>query len=92
MVRDTSAWVAERTGLKKTEERKKNELRWKRMIAGDIKRVRQEVTFLEKESKGELRLKKKRKLSKLNERCRLKIKGMKTVNEESKQRMLAKSV
>ena len=92
MVRATSAWVAERTGLKKTEERKKNELRWKRMIAGDIKRVRQEVTFLEKESKGELRLKKKRKLSKLNERCRLKIKGMKTVNEESKQRMLAKSV
>ena len=84
--------MAERTGLKKTEDRKKNELRWKRMIAGDIKRVRQEVTFLEKESKGELGLKKKRKLSKLNERYRLKIKGLKTVNEESKQRMLAKSV
>ena len=53
-----SAWVAERIGLKKAEHRKKNEPRWKRRIEGDIKRLRQEVNFLEREVKGELASKK----------------------------------
>ena len=43
------------------------------------------------ESKGELRLKKKTKLSELNERYRVKRKRLKTVTEELKQKMLAKS-
>ena len=58
--------------------RKKNEPRWKRIIEGDIKSLKQEVIFLERESKGELGLKKKGKLSKLNERYRVKSKGLKT--------------
>ena len=82
--------MAERIGLKKAEHRKKNEPRWKRRIEGDLKRLRQEINFLEREVKGVLGLKKKRKLSELSERYRLKIKGLKTMILELKQRMLAK--
>ena len=53
-----------------------------------IKRLRQEVNFLEREIRGELGLKRKRKLSELNERVK---KRLKTVIEEPKQRMIAKS-
>ena len=62
----------------------KNEPKWKRRTEGDIKRLRQEVNFLERGVKGELRLKKKRKLSELNERYRKGRKGLKTVIEELK--------
>ena len=78
-------------GLKKAENSKKNEPRWKRRFEGNTKRLRQELKFLERESKVELRLKKKRKLSELNERCRVKRKGLNTVIEEMNQRMFAKS-
>ena len=90
LIRVASVWVAERIGLKKVEHRKNNEPRWKRRIEGDIKRLRQEANFLESEVKGELGLKKKRKLSELNERYRVKRKELKTMTEELKQRMLAK--
>ena len=46
--------------MKKVEHRKKNETRWKRRIEGDIDRLRQEVKFLERETKRELVLKEKR--------------------------------
>ena len=78
-------------GLKKAEYRKKNEPRWKRRIKRDIKRLIQEVKFLEREVKRELGLKKNRKLSGLNERYRVKREGLKTMIEELKQRMLGKS-
>lgn len=44
--------------LKKAEHREKNRPRRKSKTEGDIKRLRQEVSFLEMESKGELGLKK----------------------------------
>ena len=83
--------MAERIGLKKAEHRKKNERRWKQRIEGDIKKLRQEVDFMEREVKGELGLKKRRKVSELNKKYRVKRKRLKTVIEELKQRMLAKS-
>ena len=49
-----SVWVAEQIGLKKEEHMKKNEPRWKRRIERNIKRLRQEVNFREREIKGEL--------------------------------------
>ena len=52
LIRAASMWMVERIGLKKTEHRKKNELRWKSRTKGDIKRLRQEVNFLERQSKG----------------------------------------
>ena len=63
LIRVASLSVAEQIGLKEADHRKKNEPRGKGMIEGDIKRPRQEVNFLEREVKGELGLKKKRKLS-----------------------------
>ena len=75
LISAASAWVTERIGLKKAEHRKKNEPRWKRRVEGDIKRLRQEFNFLKREVKGELGLKKKRKLSSLNERYRVKEKS-----------------
>ena len=59
LVKATSVWVAERIGLKKTEHRKENQPRWKRRVERDIKRLREEVKFLEMKSKGEVGLKKK---------------------------------
>ena len=91
LIRAANVWVAERIGLKKAKHRKKNEPRWKRRIEADIKMLGQEVNFLEREVKGELGLKKKRKLSELNERYRVKRNRLKTVTEELKQRMIAKS-
>ena len=77
--------------MKKAQHRKKNEPRWKRRIEGDIKRLRQDINILNRVVKRELGLKKKRKLSELNERYRVKRKRLKTVTEGLKQRMLAKS-
>ena len=57
LIRAASAGVAERIGLKKAEHT------WKHRIEGDIKRLNQEFNFLEREVRGELRLKKKHKLS-----------------------------
>ena len=69
LIRSENVWVAEQIGLKKAEHGKKNEPRWKHRIEGDIKRLRQEVNFLESEVKGELGLKKKFKLSELKTKC-----------------------
>ena len=91
LIRAASVWVSERIGLKKAEHRKQNASIWKCSIEENIQRLRQDISFLERESKEELGLKKKRQLSGLNERYRLKRKGLKTLIEELKQRMLAKS-
>ena len=44
LIRAASVWVAERIGLKKAEHTKKNELRWKRRIEGDIMRLRSQLS------------------------------------------------
>ena len=86
-----SVWVTKRVGLKKADNSKKNEPGWKRRVEGNTKRLKQELRFVERESKVELRLKKKRKLSELNERYRKKRKGLNSVIEEMNQKMIAKS-
>ena len=70
---------------------KKNEPRWKRRIYGDIRSLRQVVNILERKSKEGLGGRKQQKLLKLYERYKVKRKGLKTVIEELKKRMLAKS-
>ena len=62
-----SIWVAEQKGLKKIEYRKKNEPRWKRRIEGDIKRLRKDVSILERELKGKIGERKRLKLLQLHE-------------------------
>ena len=56
----------------------------------DIKKLRQVINLLTRDLKGELGLKKKQKMKELYEKYRVKKKGLKTVIEELKQRMLAK--
>ena len=58
LIRAASVWVSEQIGSKKAEHRKKHEPRWKYRIEGDIKKLKQEVNFLEREVKGELGFKK----------------------------------
>lgn len=67
LIRSASVWVAEQLVLRKAEHRKKNEPWWRRRIEGDTKTLKQEVNFLDRESKGELGLKKKLKLRELIE-------------------------
>ena len=77
--------------LKKRYYREKNEPRWKLRIEGDIKKLRQDINVLARDLKGESASKKKQKMKKLYQTYRVKRKGIKTVIEELKQRMLAKS-
>ena len=53
--------------------------------------MRQDVNLLTRDLKGELGSNKKQKMKELYEKYRVKRKGLKTVIEELKQRMLAKS-
>ena len=85
-----SVWVAEQMGLKRFEISLRKEPRWKRRIEGDIKRLRHDINLLNRESKGELGPKKWRKLKDLEEKYGVERKGMKTMNEELKQKILAK--
>ena len=57
LIRAARVWVTERIALKKAEHWKKNDPRWKHRIEGNVKRLIQEVNFLERESKGEQGLK-----------------------------------
>ena len=91
LIKVASVWAAEQIGLKKINYRGKNEPRWKRRIEGDIKKLRQDVNLLKRDLKGELGSKKKQKMKELYEKYRVKKKGLKTVIEGLKQRMLAKS-
>ena len=91
LIKTASAWVTEQIGLKTRDYREKNEPRWKRRIEGDLKKLRQDVNLLTRDLKGKLGSKKKQKMKELYEKYRVKKKGLKTVIEELKQRMLAKS-
>ena len=89
LIKAASLWVAEQIGLKKRDYREKNEPRWKRRIEGDIMKLRQDVNVLTRDLKVELGSKKKQKIKELYEKYRVKRKGLKTVIEELKQRMMA---
>ena len=91
LIKAARVWVAEQIGLKKRDYSEKNERRWKRRIEGDIKKLRQDVNLLTRDLKGEMGSKRKQKMKELYEKYRVKRKGLKSVNEELKQRMLAKS-
>ena len=91
LINAAGVWVAEQLGLKKFTIREKYLPRWKRRIEGDIKRLTREVNFMERDQRGKLEAKKKGKLKDLEEEYGLKRNGFRTVIEELKQRMIAKS-
>ena len=63
----------------------------KHFSENDIKNLKHEVNTLYRESKGELGSKKKRKLKGLEDKYRVRRKGINAVIEELKQRILAKN-
>ena len=65
--------------------------KWKRRIEGGLKKLRQDVNLLTRGLKGELGSKKKKKMKVLYKKYTVNKKGLKTVIEELKQRILAKS-
>ena len=75
---------------------RKKKPKWKRRkknqngIEGDLKKLRQDVNLLTRGLKGELGSKKKKEMKVLYKKYTVKKKGLKTVIEELKQRMLAK--
>ena len=91
LIRASSVWVAGELGMRGIEWRKKNEPKWKRRLQGEIMRLRQNLSLLERERKGELRNGRSRELKDLEEKYRVESKGIEIVIEELKQRMIAKS-
>ena len=91
LIRAATVWVAEQQRLKKTEFRAKKDPWWKRRIEDYIKRIWKDVNILERDLRGELSHKKSEKLQRLKEKYRVNKKGIKTVVEKSKQRMIVKS-
>lgn len=91
LIRAASVWIAERMGLNKLELKEKKEPWWKRRIEGDIKRLKKDICKLDRKAKGEMGPVKSCKLKDLEEKYRVKKKGIRTVIEELKQRIVAKS-
>ena len=62
LIKEASVWIAEQIGLKRRDYREKKEPRWKSIIEGNIKKLRQDVDLLTRDLKGKLRSKKKQKV------------------------------
>ena len=91
LINAASVWVADQMGSKKFEIGGRKEARWKRRIENDIKNLKHDINILHKESHGELGSKQRWKLKDLEEKYRVRKKGINTVIEELKQRIVAKS-
>ena len=91
LISAASVWVADQMGLKKFEIGWRKEPLLKRRIENDIKNLKHDINILHRESKRELGSKKNWKLKDLEEKDRVRRKGINTVIEELKQRILAKS-
>ena len=91
LIKAAAVWVADELGLKKFKQGKKKEPWWKRRIEGDIKQLKKDINLLERVKKGAMGSQKEAKAKLLQEKYRVKKKGLTTVIEELKQRILAKS-
>ena len=89
LLKAVSMYVAEKLGVKTTRnDGRSKEPWWRRRIERDIKKLRRDIGVLERKRKGELRSRKR--YSVLEKKYRIKTKGIGTVIEELKQRVLAK--
>ena len=89
LLKAVSMYVAEKLGVKTTRsDGRSKEPWWKRRIERDIKKLRRDIGVLECKRIGELRSRKR--YSVLGRKYRIKTKGIETVIEELKQRVLAK--
>ena len=91
LIKAAGVWVADQLGLKKYEDRKKKDPRWKRCIEEDTKQLKKDINILERVKKGQIGARKERKSKLVEEKYKVKRKGLTTVIEELKQRILAKA-
>ena len=91
LIKAEGVWVADQLGLKKYEGGKKKDPWWKRRIEEDIKQLKKDINILERVKKGQIGARKEGKAKLVEEKYRVKRKGLTTVIEELKQRILAKA-
>ena len=91
LIKAACVQVADQLGLKKYESRKKKDPWWKRRIEQDIKQLKKDINILERIKKGQIAAPKEGKTKLAKERYGVKRKGLTTVIEELKQRILAKA-
>ena len=91
LIKAAGVWVADQLGLKKYEGGKKKDPRWKRRIEGDIKHLKKDINILERVKKDQVGARKEGKAKMIVEKYRVKRKGLATVIEELKHRILAKA-
>ena len=91
LTKAASLWVAKQLGLKTVKKGKKQDPWWKRRIEGDIKNLKKDISILEREKKGETGMRGKRKIKNLGDKYGIKRKGLTTVIEELKQRLLSEA-
>ena len=91
LIKEAGCWVAKQLGLSTVKQRKKHIPWWQQRIEGDIKNLRKEVNILEREKRGKNGVKGKRIVKNLADKYRINRKGLETVIEELKQRLLAKA-
>ena len=91
LIKAASVWVADQIGLKPFKGGKKNVPWWKRRIEADIKQLRKDVNFLGRIKRNEVNDSRKGKVKTVMEKYRVDRKGLTTVIEELKQRILAKA-
>ena len=83
--------VADQLSLKKYEGGKKKDPWWKRRIEEDIKQLKKDINILERAKKGQIGARKEGKAKLVEEKYGVKRKGLTTVIEELKQRILTKA-
>ena len=91
LIKPAGVWVADRLGLRKYEGGKKKDPWWKRHIEEDIKRLKKDINIFERVKKGQISARKEGKAKLVEEKYRVKRKGLTTVIEELKQRILTKA-
>ena len=91
LIKAAGVWVADQLGLKKYEGGKKKDPWWKRHIEEDIKQLRKYISILKRAKKGQIGACKDGKAKLVEEKYGVKGKGLSTVIEELKQKILAKT-
>ena len=91
LIKAAGVWVADQLGLKKSEGGKKKDPWWKRRIEEDIKQLKKNINILKRVKKGQIGEYKEGKGKLVEEKYGVKRKGLTTVIEELKQRILAKA-
>ena len=91
LINAAGVWVADQLGLKKSEDGKKKYSWWKRRIEEVIKQLKKDTNILERVKKGKIGAHKEGKAKLVEEKYRVKRKGLTTVIEELKRRILAKA-